>query len=85
MRKIADKRRRFCYGRMGIMLECKGMVMNEKKLDRVCCEEGLLVPEVGQRKRPGMALHRSRKAAAGRLHRVIQRQPGRQAPGQRDL
>jgi hypothetical protein len=32
MHKIAEKRRRFGYRRVGIMLERKGMIMNEKKL-----------------------------------------------------
>jgi hypothetical protein len=35
MNKIAEKRRRFGYRRVGIMLERKGMVMNEKKLYRI--------------------------------------------------
>ena len=32
MHKIAEKRRRFGYRRVGILLERKGMIMNEKKL-----------------------------------------------------
>jgi putative transposase len=32
MHKIAEKRRRFAYRRVGIMLERKGMIMNGKKL-----------------------------------------------------
>lgn len=32
LNKVAEKRRRFGYRRIGIMLERKGMVMNEKKL-----------------------------------------------------
>ena len=32
MHRIAEKRRRFGYRRVGIMLERKGMIMNEKKL-----------------------------------------------------
>ena len=43
MNKIAEKRRRFGYRRIGVMLERKGMVMNEKKLDRIYREEGLSV------------------------------------------
>ena len=35
MHKIAEKRRRFGYRRVGIMLERKGMIMNEKKLYRM--------------------------------------------------
>jgi len=34
MHKIAKKRRRFGYRRIGVMLERVGMVMNEKKLYR---------------------------------------------------
>ena len=34
MHKIAEKRRRFGYRRVGILLERKGMIMNEKKLYR---------------------------------------------------
>ncbi len=43
MNKIAEKRRRFGYRRIGIMLKRKGMVMNEKKLYRIYREEGLTV------------------------------------------
>ena len=43
MHKIAEKRRRFGYRRVGIMLERKGMIMNEKKLYRIYREEGLSV------------------------------------------
>jgi putative transposase len=32
MNKIAEKRRRFGYRRIGVMLERVGMVMNERKL-----------------------------------------------------
>jgi uncharacterized membrane protein len=35
MHKIAEKRRRFGYRRVGIMLERQGMIMNEKKLYRI--------------------------------------------------
>lgn len=35
MNKIAEKRRRFGYRRIGVMLERVGMVMNEKKLYRI--------------------------------------------------
>ena len=35
MHKIAEKRRRFGYRRVGILLERKGMIMNEKKLYRI--------------------------------------------------
>ena len=35
MNKIAEKRRRFGYRRIGVMLERKGMIMNEKKLYRI--------------------------------------------------
>lgn len=51
MRKIAEKRRRFGYRRIGIMLERKGMVMNEKKLYRLYKEEGLSVRRRRSRKR----------------------------------
>ena len=37
MHKIAEQRRRFGYRRVGIMLERKGMIMNEKKLSRRAC------------------------------------------------
>ena len=43
MNKIAEKRRRFGYRRIGVMLERVGMVMNEKKLYRIYREEGLSV------------------------------------------
>jgi putative transposase len=51
MNKIAEKRRRFGYRRIGIMLERKGMVMNEKKLYRIYREEGLSVRRRHGRKR----------------------------------
>lgn len=51
MHKIAEKRRRFGYQRVGIMLERKGMIMNEKKLYRICREDGLSVRGGRGRKR----------------------------------
>ena len=51
MNKIAEKRRRFGYRRIGIMLERLGMVMNEKKLYRIYREEGLSVRRRFGRKR----------------------------------
>lgn len=51
MHKIAGKRRRFGYRRLGIMLERKGMVMNERKLCRIYREEGLSVRRRRGRKR----------------------------------
>ena len=51
MRKIAEKRRRFGYRRMGIMLEREGIVMNHKKLGRLYKEEGLSVKRRRGRKR----------------------------------
>ena len=51
MHKIAEKRRRFGYRRVGIMLERKGMIMNEKKLYRIYREEGLSVRRRRGRKR----------------------------------
>ena len=54
MHKIAEKRRRFGYRRVGIMLERKGMVMNEKKLYRIYREEG-----------PSVRRRRGRKRARG--------------------
>lgn len=51
MHKIAEKRRRFGYRRQGIMLERKGLIMNEKKLYRIYREEGLSVRRRRGRKR----------------------------------
>ncbi len=51
MRKIAEKRRRFGYRRIGIMLEREGIVMNQKKLRRLYTEEGLSVKRRRGRKR----------------------------------
>lgn len=51
MNKIAEKRRRFGYRRIGIMLERKGMVMNKKKFYRIYREEGLSVRRRSGRKR----------------------------------
>lgn len=46
MNKIAEKRRRFEYRRIAVMLERKGMVMNEKKLYWIYREEGLSVRRI---------------------------------------
>ena len=43
MHEIAGKRRRFGYRRIGIVLERKRFMMNEKKLYRLYKEEGLSV------------------------------------------
>jgi putative transposase len=51
MHKIIEKRRRFGYRRVGIMLERKGMIMNEKTLYRIYREEGLSVRRRRGRKR----------------------------------
>ncbi len=51
MGKLAEKRRRFGYRRLGILLERKGMVMNHKKLYRLYREEGLSVRRRRGRKR----------------------------------
>jgi putative transposase len=51
MHKIAEKRRRFGYGRVGISLERKGIIMNQKKLYRIYREEGLSVRRRRGRKR----------------------------------
>jgi putative transposase len=49
--KIAEKRRRFGYRRIGILLARKGMTMNHKKLYRLYREEGLSVRRRRGRKR----------------------------------
>jgi putative transposase len=51
MKKIARKRRRFGYRRIGVLLERKGMTMNHKKLYRLYSEEGLSVKRRRGRKR----------------------------------
>lgn len=51
MHKNSEKRRSFSYQRVGIMLERKGMIMNEKKLYRIYPEEGLSVRRRRGRKR----------------------------------
>ena len=51
MNKIAEKRRRFGYRRIGVMLERVGMIKNEKKLYRIYREEGLSVRRRRGRKR----------------------------------
>lgn len=43
MQEIAALRRRFCYRRIGLLLERRGMLMNPKKLYRLYCDEGLSV------------------------------------------
>jgi putative transposase len=51
MKKIANKRRRFGYRRIGIMLEREGYTMNHKKLYRLYTEEKLGVRRRRGRKR----------------------------------
>ena len=51
MHEIAEKRRRFGYRRIGVMLERDGFTMNEKKLYRLYKEEGLSVRRRRGRKR----------------------------------
>ena len=51
MKAIANKRRRFGYRRIGVMLERKGMIMNHKKLYRLYTEEKLGVRRRKGRKR----------------------------------
>lgn len=51
MKAIANKRRRFGYRRIGVMLERKGMIMNHKKLYRLYTEEKLGVRRRRGRKR----------------------------------
>lgn len=51
MKKIASKRRRFGYRRIGVMLEREGYVMNHKKLYRLYTEENLGVRRRRGRKR----------------------------------
>jgi putative transposase len=51
MNKVAEKRRRFGYRRIGVMLERVGLIMNEKKLYRIYREEGLSVRRRRGRKR----------------------------------
>lgn len=51
MNKIAAKRRRFGYRRIGVMLEREGYVMNHKKLYRIYKEEQLNVRKRRGRKR----------------------------------
>jgi transposase InsO family protein len=51
MGEIAEKRRRFGYRRIGILLERKGITMNHKKLYRLYREEGLSVRRRRGRKR----------------------------------
>jgi putative transposase len=51
MHEIAEKRRRFGYRRVGILLEREGFTMNEKKLYRLYKEEDLSVRRRRGRKR----------------------------------
>jgi len=51
MDKIAEKRRRFGYWRIGVMLERVGIVMREKKLYWIYRGEGLSVRRRRGRKR----------------------------------
>lgn len=62
---MSEKRRRFAYRRVVIMLERKGMIMNEKTLYRLYREEGLSV-----RRRRGR-----KRACGGRTQMPVPLQP----------
>ena len=51
MNRIAEKRRRFSHRRIWVLMEGKGMFMNEKKLYRIYREEGLSIRRRRGRKR----------------------------------
>lgn len=51
IRKVASERWQFGYRRIHIMLQRKGIVMNQKKLRRLYCDERLQVRRRGGRKR----------------------------------
>ena len=51
LRELAAVRRRFGYWRLGLLLAREGIVMNHKKLRRLCAEERLQVRRRGGRKR----------------------------------
>ncbi len=53
MREIAAVRRWFGYRQIGLLLERKGMLMNQKNLYRLYREEGLSVEQRRGRKRAG--------------------------------
>jgi putative transposase len=66
MKAIANKRRRFGYRRIGVLLERKGMIMNHKKLDRIYTEEKL-----GVRRRRGQ-----KRARGSRTPMLLALRPG---------
>ncbi|WP_420336854.1 hypothetical protein [Roseibium sp.] len=51
LRELANERHRFGYRRFGILLAREGFEVNQKKLFRVCREEGLVVGRRRSRKR----------------------------------
>ncbi len=51
MNQIAENQRRFWYGRISVVFERTGIIMNDKKLDRNHLEEGLSVRRRRGRKR----------------------------------
>lgn len=51
LHKHAQKRRRFGYRRLGVLLQREGFIMNEKKLYRIYSEEKLSVHRRRGRKR----------------------------------
>ncbi len=51
IREVAGERRRFGYLRIPVMLERRGIAMNQKKLRRLYVEEKLQVRRRGSRKR----------------------------------
>lgn len=73
MHEIAEKRRRFGYRRIGIMLERDGFTMNEKKLYRLYKEEGLSV-------RRGRGQNRARGTRAPPLTVCMQTVAGQRMP-----
>lgn len=51
MRELAAQRRRFGYRRLHILLTRESLIVNHKKLRRLCREERLAVRRRGSRKR----------------------------------
>ena len=78
MNKIAEKRRRFGYRRIGVMLERKGMVMNEKKLYRIYREDGLWV-----RRRRGRGSVMNFAPASSRFRSVVRSNSSRSSAASR--
>jgi hypothetical protein len=76
LRALAHERRRFGYRRLYVLLRREGYVVNRKRVNRLYCEERLMVRRRGgrkraQRRRTGPAADRVEPALVARLYALL--------------